>query len=195
MIRIGLTGSIGMGKSTTAKMFAARGVPVHDADAIVHDLYEGRAVPLIEAEFPGTVVDGKVDRTLLSKQVLGKTEAIRRLEEIVHPLVHEEEQRFLKKAEADDKNVVLLDIPLLFETDGDDRMDVTVVVTADADIQRQRVLQRPGMTEERFLSILNKQMPDAEKRKRADYLIDTGLGIEAAEQRVDEILEQLASEA
>ncbi|MCV0427100.1 MAG: dephospho-CoA kinase [Roseibium sp.] len=195
MIRIGLTGSIGMGKSTTAKMFAARGVPVHDADAVVHGLYEGRAAPLIEAEFPGTVIDGKVDRALLSKQVLGNTEAMQRLEKIVHPLVQEEEQRFLEEARADGNEIVLLDIPLLFETGGQDRVDVTVVVTADAEIQRQRVLARPGMNEARFLSILNKQMPDAEKRRRADFLVDTGYGVEAAEQRVDEILGKLSADA
>ncbi|MES0884780.1 dephospho-CoA kinase [Roseibium sp. SCP14] len=195
MIRVGLTGSIGMGKSTTAKMFAARGVPVHDADATVHALYEGRAAPLIEAEFPGTVVDGKVDRTLLSKHVLGKPEAMKRLEAIVHPLVHEEERKFLEKAEMNGHEVVLLDIPLLFETNADGRVDVTVVVTADAEIQKQRVLERPGMSEQRFLSILGKQMPDAEKRRRADHLVDTGLGMEAAERRVDEILAILADQA
>ncbi|MEM9630481.1 MAG: dephospho-CoA kinase [Pseudomonadota bacterium] len=195
MIRLGLTGSIGMGKSTTAKMFAARGVPVHDADATVHALYEGRAAPLIEAEFPGTVVDGKVDRTVLSTHVLGKPEAMKRLEAIVHPLVHEEEQKFLENAKMNGHDVVLLDIPLLFETNADGRVDVTVVVTADAEVQRQRVLERPGMSEDRFLSILGKQMPDAEKRRRADHLIDTGLGMEAAERRVDEILAILADQA
>lgn len=191
MIRIGLTGSIGMGKSTTAKMFAARGVPVHDADAAVHRLYEGEAVPLISEAFPGTVVDGKVDRTLLSKQVLGNPEAMKRLEEIVHPLVHEEERAFLDMAKLDGYSAVLLDIPLLFETGAEDRVDVIVVVTADADIQKERVLARDGMTEERFQAILNKQVPDAEKREKADFLIDTGLGLEAAEQRVDEILREL----
>ncbi|MES0812484.1 dephospho-CoA kinase [Roseibium sp. SCPC15] len=195
MIRVGLTGSIGMGKSTTAKMFAERGVPVHDADATVHALYEGRAAPLIEAEFPGTAADGKVDRTLLSKHVLGKPEAMKRLEAIVHPLVHEEERKFLENAQKNGHEVVLLDIPLLFETNADGRVDVTVVVTADAEIQKQRVLERPGMSEERFLSILGKQMPDAEKRRRADHLIDTGQGMTAAQRRVDEILAILAGQA
>nr|WP_319384837.1 dephospho-CoA kinase [uncultured Roseibium sp.] len=189
MIRIGLTGSIGMGKSTTAGMFAARGVPVHDADACVHALYEGRAVPLIGDAFPGTIVDGKVDRTRLSKQVLGSPDAMKQLEEIVHPLVREEEQTFLDLARLDGQSVVLMDIPLLFETGGEDRVDVVVVVTADAEIQRERVLSRDGMSEERFQAILQKQVPDAEKRKRADFLIDTGLGLEAAEKRVDDILE------
>lgn len=192
MIRIGLTGSIGMGKSTTAKMFSARGVPVHDADAVVHALYAGRAAPLIEEAFPGTVVDGKVDRTLLSRHVLGKPDAMKRLESIVHPLVHEEERQFLDSARAGGHKAVLMDIPLLFETGAEDRVDVTVVVTADPDIQRQRVLERPGMTEDRFQTILSKQMPDEEKRRRADHLIDTGLGMEAAERRVDEILAGLA---
>ncbi|WP_434054578.1 MAG: dephospho-CoA kinase [Roseibium sp.] len=191
MIRIGLTGSIGMGKSTTADMFAARGVPVHDADACVHALYEGRAVPLIGDAFPGTIVDGKVDRSLLSKQVLRDPEAMKRLEDIVHPLVREEEQTFLDLARLDGHSVVLLDIPLLFETGGEDRVDLVVVVTADAGIQRERVLSRDGMSEDRFQAILAKQVPDAEKRKRADFLIDTGLGMEAAERRVDEILAEI----
>ncbi|WP_306142351.1 dephospho-CoA kinase [Roseibium sp. MMSF_3412] len=189
MIRIGLTGSIGMGKSTTARMFADRGVPVHDADACVHALYEGRAVPLIGDAFPGTIVDGRVDRTLLSRQVLGNPEAMKRLEEIVHPLVREEEQTFLDLARLDGRSVVLMDIPLLFETGGDDRVDVVVVVTADPAVQRERVLSRDGMSEERFQAILAKQVPDAVKREKADFLIDTGLGMEAAEKRVDEILD------
>ncbi|MBO6507211.1 MAG: dephospho-CoA kinase [Roseibium sp.] len=193
MIRIGLTGSIGMGKSTTAKMFAGQGVPVHDADACVHALYEGRAAPLIEAEFPGTVTEGKVDRTLLSKKVLGNPDAMKRLEKIVHPLVREEERKFLKAAQADNQPFVLMDIPLLFETGAENRVDVIVVVTADAAIQKERVLARPGMNAERFQAILDKQMPDAEKRRRADFLIDTGQGIEAAEKRVTEILETLSN--
>ncbi|CTQ56988.1 Dephospho-CoA kinase [Roseibium album] len=193
MIRIGLTGSIGMGKSTTAKMFAAQGVPVHDADAIVHALYEGRAAPLIEAAFPGTVFEGKVDRTLLSPHVLGNPEAMKQLEAIVHPLVREEEQKFLKNAKAAGHSIVLLDIPLLFETSGESRVDVIVVVTADPEVQRQRVLERPGMSEERFQAILHKQMPDTDKRKQADFQIDTGLGMEAAEQSVRSILKTLTA--
>ncbi|QFS96979.1 Dephospho-CoA kinase [Labrenzia sp. THAF191b] len=193
MIRIGLTGSIGMGKSTTAKMFAAEGIPVHDADATVHALYSGRAAPLIEAAFPGTVSDGKVDRTLLSPHVLGKPEAMKKLEAIVHPLVREEEQLFLKRARADHRRIVMLDIPLLFETGGEARVDVVVVVTADADVQRDRVLARPGMSEDRFEAILAKQMPDAEKRRRAHFLVDTGRGMEAAERQVRAILKALAA--
>ncbi|WP_417687317.1 dephospho-CoA kinase [Roseibium sp.] len=192
MIRIGLTGSIGMGKSTTAKLFAANGVPAYDADAAVHALYAGRAAPLIEAEFPGTVVEGKVDRTLLSPHVLGKPDAMRRLEAIVHPLVREEEQAFLAKALSEGRRAVLLDIPLLFETNGDDRVDVTVVVTANPDIQRSRVLARPGMTPERFEVIVSRQMPDADKRSRAHFIIDTSRGLEAAERSVVAILRALA---
>ncbi|MCK7615989.1 dephospho-CoA kinase [Roseibium sediminicola] len=192
MIRIGLTGSIGMGKSTTAKMFAAEGVPVHDADATVHALYAGRAAPLIEAAFPGTVVDGKVDRTLLSPKVLGKPEAMKQLEGIVHPLVREEEQAFLDKARGERRRFVMLDIPLLFETGGSDRVDAVVVVTADAAIQRKRVLDRPGMSEDRFEAILVKQMPDAEKRRRAHFLVDTGLGMHPARRQVRAILKALA---
>ncbi|MFB9176084.1 dephospho-CoA kinase [Roseibium salinum] len=195
MIRIGLTGSIGMGKSTTARMFAAEGVPVHDADAAVHALYGGRAAPLIEAAFPGTVVGGKVDRARLSLHVLNKPEAMRRLEQIVHPLVREEEEAFLERARAAGRRMVMMDIPLLFETGGDRRMDVSVVVTADADIQRQRVLARPEMTAERFQAILAKQMPDAEKRRRAHFLVDTGLGMESAQRSVRAILKALASAA
>ncbi|AMN51234.1 dephospho-CoA kinase [Labrenzia sp. CP4] len=193
MIRIGLTGSIGMGKSTTAKMFAAEGVPVHDADATVHALYSGRAAPLIEAAFPGTVSDGKVDRTLLSPHVLGKPEAMKKLEAVVHPLVREEEQLFLQRARADHRRIVMLDIPLLFETGGEARVDVVVVVTADAQVQRDRVLARPGMSEDRFEAILAKQMPDAEKRRRAHFLVDTGRGMEAAKRQVRAILKALAA--
>ena len=193
MIRIGLTGSIGMGKSTTAKMFAAEGVPVHDADATVHALYSGRAAPLIEAAFPGTVSDGKVDRTLLSPHVLGKPEAMKKLEAIVHPLVREEEQLFLQRARADHRRIVMLDIPLLFETGGEARVDVVVVVTADAEVQRDRVLARPGMSEDRFEAILAKQLPDAEKRRRAHFLVDTGRGMEAAKRQVRAILKALAA--
>ncbi|MBN9673162.1 dephospho-CoA kinase [Roseibium aggregatum] len=193
MIRIGLTGSIGMGKSTTAKMFAAEGVPVHDADAAVHALYAGRAALPIEAAFPGTVVDGKVDRSLLSPKVLGNPEAMKRLEAIVHPLVREEEAAFLKKAGTAGRRIVMMDIPLLFETAGNLRVDVSVVVTADADIQRKRVLARPDMSEERFQAILQKQMPDEEKRRRAHFLIDTGLGMASARRSVKAILKALAA--
>lgn len=188
MIKIGLTGSIGMGKSTTAQMFVEEGCPLHDADATVHRLYTGRAVPLIEEAFPGTTDENGVNRDKLAKQVLGKTEAMKRLEAIIHPLVREEELKFYQKAEEASAEIIVLDIPLLFETNAENRCDIIVVVSADEEIQRKRVLVRPGMTEERFAAIKAKQMPDREKRARADYIIDTGKGLEAAERQVREIL-------
>ncbi|MFD1697499.1 dephospho-CoA kinase [Roseibium aestuarii] len=192
MIRIGLTGSIGMGKSTTAKMFARHGVPVHDADATVHRLYAGPAVAAIEAAFPGTIREGQVDRTLLGAQVIGKPEAMKRLEAIVHPLVHEAEQGFLEKARAEGRRAVLLDIPLLFETGGEARVDVRVVVTAHPHLQRQRVLARPGMSEDRFETILAKQLHDDQKRLRAHFLIDTSHGEAYAERQVEACLRALS---
>lgn len=195
MITLGLTGSIGMGKSTTAKMFAACGVPVHDADASVHALYAGRAAPLIDKAFPGAVVAGKVDRTRLSEHVLGKPDAMKRLEAIVHPLVREEETRFLETARSARQRIVVLDIPLLFETGGNRRVDAAVVVTADAAVQRQRVLDRPGMTADRFEAILQKQLPDSEKRRRSHFLVDTGLGMESARRAVRAILRAVAQMA
>jgi dephospho-CoA kinase len=193
MFVLGLTGSLGMGKSTTAKFFAEEGVPVHDADAAVHRLYAGEAAPLIEAAFPGTTVDGKVDREKLGTAVLGNAEAIRKLEQIVHPLVHAHEQRFLREAEARGAMVAVLDIPLLFETGGDKRCDAVVVVSAPADVQRKRAFERPGMTEEKFQALLAKQMPDAEKRARADFVVDSGKGFEAAHAQVREILRKVAT--
>lgn len=192
MVILGLTGSVGMGKSATAKMFAEEGVPVHDADAVVHALYEGAAVAPIEAAFPGTTRDGKVDREELGRRVLGDPEALRRLEAIVHPLVAEARERFLAEAERNGAAVVLLDIPLLYETGGDARCDAVVVVSAPPEVQRRRVLARPGMTEEKFQAILAKQMPDAEKRRRADFVVDTSRGFDAARARVREILAQVA---
>lgn len=188
MIKIGLTGSIGMGKSTTAQMFVEEGCPLHDADATVHRLYTGRAVPLIEEAFPGTIDENGVNRDKLAKQVLGKTEAMKRLEAIIHPLVREEELKFYQKAEEAGAEIIVLDIPLLFETNAENRCDIIVVVSANEEIQRKRVLARPGMTEERFAAIKAKQMPDREKRARADYIIDTGKGLEAAQRQVREIL-------
>lgn len=193
MIVLGLTGSIGMGKSTTAKMFADEGVPVHDADATVHALYSGRAVPLVEEAFPGTVKDGTVDRTELGKRVVGNAAAMKKLEAIVHPLVREAEIAFLDKARSERCPLAILDIPLLFETGGEERIDYVVVVTAPAEVQRERVMARPGMTEERFESLLAKQMPDAEKRRRADFLIDTSLGMEAARAKVRDIVDVVSA--
>ena len=191
MIVLGLTGSIGMGKSVTARLFAEAGVPVHDADATVHRLYEGEAVPLIEAAFPGTTRGGKVDREKLAARVLNDAAAIKRLEAIVHPLVREAEQRFLAEAEARGTPIVVLDIPLLFETGGEERVDRVVVVTAPPDLQRRRALERPGMTEAKLDAILAKQMPDAEKRARAHFIVDSARGIDSARDQVRGILQAI----
>jgi dephospho-CoA kinase len=190
---LGLTGSIGMGKSTTAKMFADAGVPVHDADAVVHKLYEGEATPLIEAAFPGTTANGKVDRDKLGKRVLGDPAAITRLEQIVHPLVAAARDRFLGAAEHSGAPVAVLDIPLLYETNGDARCDAVVVVSAPADVQRSRAFERPGMTEQKLDAILAKQMPDAEKRRRADFIVDTSQGFDYARGQVRDILKTVAT--
>jgi dephospho-CoA kinase len=191
MIRIGLTGSIGMGKSTTAKLFADAGVPVHDADAAVHDLYRDEAVPLVEAAFPGTTRSGIVDRVALGKQLSSEPTGFKRLEAIVHPLVRARERAFLEQQKAGGADLVVLDIPLLFESGGAERVDKIVVVSSDPQIQRLRVLARPDMTEEKFNLILSRQMPDAEKRARADYVVNTGDGIKAARKQVDEIIADL----
>ena len=188
MFVLGLTGSLGMGKSTTARFFAEEGVPLHDADAAVHRLYEGEATPLIEAAFPGTTSGGRVDRDKLAKKVLGDSAAIKKLETIIHPLVGRAEAHFLDEAARKDAAVVVLDIPLLFETGADRRCDAVVVVSAPADVQRARAFERPGMTEEKFQAILAKQMPDAEKRARADFVVDTSKGFDAARAQVREIL-------
>ena len=195
MIRLGLTGSIGMGKSTTAKMFGDAGIPVHDSDATVHELYSGSAAPLIEAAFPGTVKDGAVDRRALSAHVVGNPRALKLLEEIVHPLVAEDERLFVATHEAEGTPLVVLDIPLLFEVDAMDRVDAILVVTASPEVQRDRVLARDGMTEDKFLALLSKQMPDLEKRRRADYLIDTTLGMDCARAKVDDLITVLTASA
>jgi dephospho-CoA kinase len=173
MIVLGLTGSIGMGKSTSAQMFVDEGIPVYSADEAVHSLYSGAAVPLIEAAFPGTTNNGKVDRTKLSTAVMGKPKALEKLEAIIHPLVRGEENRFRDDARSRGAKLIVLDIPLLFETGADNRVDKILVVTAPEDVQRKRVLERPGMTPEKFDAILARQTPDAEKRARADFIIDT----------------------
>ena len=188
---LGLTGSIGMGKSTTAAMFRDEGVPVHDADAAVHALYAGPAAGLIEAAFPGTVRSGIVDRALLGARVLGDTEALRRLEAVVHPLVREAEARFLAAARAGGAMLAVLDVPLLLETGGERRCDAVLVVTAPPEVQRARVLARPGMSLQRFETILGKQMPDADKRERAHFLVDTGNGLPAARRAVGGIVRAL----
>lgn len=189
---LGLTGSIGMGKSTTAGLFVQRGVPLHDADAAVHRLHSGRAAAPIEAAFPGTVVDGTVDRMKLGAAVLGKPEALRRLEAIIHPLVREEEEAFVARCRRDGAGLAIIDVPLLLETAGQSRCDAVLVVTAPAGVQRERVLARPGMTVEKLEAILARQMPDAEKRRHAHFLVDTSRGLVAAEREVGSILKALA---
>ena len=192
MVILGLTGSIGMGKSATADLFRARGVPVHDSDACVHALYAGRAAPLIEAAFPGTVKEGVVDRAALGGAVLGDRAALKRLEAIIHPLVGEERDAFLRQGARENQPVVLLDIPLLFEIGGTSMVDAVVVVTAPESVQKSRVLSRPGMTPEKFAAIVAKQIPDREKRARAHFIIDTSKGFEAADRQVDSILRAAA---
>lgn len=177
-----------MGKSTTAQLFADAGVPVYDADAVVHQLYNGEAVPLIAEAFPDAVIDTRVDRKILSGLVLNHPERLRQLEKIVHPLVHAREKQFLLQAQDNGADCVLLDIPLLFETGGTGRVDQIVVVSAPYAIQRQRVLAREGMSEAKFEAILARQMPDAEKRLKADFIVDTGHDEDYARQQVAEIL-------
>ncbi len=191
MIVLGLTGSIGMGKSTTLAMFADEGIPVYSADAAVHELYDGEAAAMIEQAFPGTVIDGKVDRTRLSEAVLGKPEQLKHLESIVHPLVRQKETDFVKLARKSGAPFAVVDIPLLFETGGEHRVDKVVVVSAETQIQRERVLARPGMTEQKLEAILARQMPDADKRARADYIIDTGKGLDPARTAVRAIIKSI----
>jgi dephospho-CoA kinase len=191
MLRIGLTGSIGMGKSTAGKLFAAAGVPVNDSDSVVHDLYSGEAAPLVDAAFPGTMKNGSVDRQELGRHLALDPDGFRRLEAIVHPLVRKREAEFLESQRAAGAEMVLLDIPLLFETHAEERVDVVVVVSTDPQIQRQRVLARPNMTEEKFNMILSRQVPDAEKRRRADYLVDTSGSIEETREQVENIVADL----
>jgi dephospho-CoA kinase len=193
MFVLGLTGSLGMGKSTTAGFFAELGIPVHDADAAVHRLYQAEAVPLIEAAFPGTTARGQVDREKLAKRVLDDPVAVRKLEGIVHPLVRAAEEHFLAEAERKNTRLAVLDIPLLFETGGDRRCDAVVVVSAPDEVQRARVFERPGMTAQKFAGITANQMPDAEKRKRADFVVDTSKGFDAARAQVREIIARVAT--
>jgi dephospho-CoA kinase len=189
---LGLTGSIGMGKSATAAMFRAHGVPVHDADATVHRLYAGLAVPAVEAEFPGVVVGGAIDRIRLGQRVFGNGEAMKRLEAIVHPLVQRAERDFLEAARQRGARLVVLDIPLLYETGADRRCRAVAVVSAPAWIQRERVLARPGVDERRYAAILARQMPDVEKRQRAHFLVDSSRGLVFAEAQVAAIITALS---
>ncbi len=191
MLKIGLTGSIGMGKSTTAKLFAEAGVAVNDSDAVVHDLYAGEAAPLVDAAFPGTMKNGAIDRQELGLQLARDPTGFKRLEQIVHPLVRKRESEFLARQKEAGADMVVLDIPLLFETGAEQRVDVIVVVSADPQVQRQRVLARPNMTEEKFNMILSRQTPDPEKRRRADYIVDSGHSIEAARKQVADIIADL----
>ena len=195
MLIIGLTGSIGMGKTTVAAYIASRGVPVLDSDGTVHRLYAGDAVPHVEAAFPGTTADGKVDRAKLAAAAIQSADGFARLEAIIHPLVRQAQWQFLQEQEAAGAAICVLDIPLLFETGGDRLMDATVVVSAPEHIQTSRVAGRPGMTPEKLAAIRARQMPDAEKRARADFVIDTGLPWEETRQRVDILLESLKSRA
>lgn len=191
MLIIGLTGSIGMGKSTAAARFRRNGVGVFDADAAVHRLYAGRAAPEVEQAFPGTVTDGLVDRGRLAAAVMNDPGAIARLEAIVHPMVRQEERAFLLAERARGADMAVLEIPLLFETGADARVDVTVVVSAPAAVQRERVLARPGMTEEKLARLLANQLPDVEKRARADFLVDTSGTIAETEAAIDSLVESL----
>jgi dephospho-CoA kinase len=191
MLLLGLTGSIGMGKSTTAKLFEEAGVPVYDADATVHKVYEGEAVPAVEAAFPGSTVDGKVDRQKLSAMVMNNAEAMKRLETIVHPMLRSYQQKFLSDAERAGAPVAVLDVPLLFETGGEKRVDAVVVVTTTPEIQRERILARENMTPDKLDAILGRQLPDAEKRKRADFVVDTSHGLDPVRLRIREILDQV----
>jgi dephospho-CoA kinase len=187
---LGLTGSIGMGKSTTAKLFAEAGVPVYDADATVHKIYQGEAAPAIEAAFPGTTVDGKVDRARLSAKVVHDPAAIRQLEQIVHPMLKTYHQKFLDDAERSGAPVAVVDVPLLFETGSEKRVDAVVVVTTSPENQRTRILARGTMTKEALDAILARQMPDPEKRKRADFVVDTSHGLDPVRARIRDILDQ-----
>jgi dephospho-CoA kinase len=191
MLILGLTGSIGMGKSTTAKLFAEAGVPVYDADAAVHQIYQGEAAPAIEAAFPGTTVDGKVDRARLSAQVVHNPAAMKQLEQIVHPMLGASRQKFFEDAQAAGAPVVVVDVPLLFETGGEKRVDAVVVVTTTPEIQRERVLARGTMDDAKLDAILARQLPDAEKRKRADFVVDTSHGLDPVRERIRDILAEV----
>ena len=193
MFILGLTGSIGMGKSTAAGFFREAGVPVHDSDAVVHRLYEGEAVAAIEAAFPGVTVDGRIDRARLGEKLVGRPEAIKQLEAIVHPLVRAVSERFIADSQARGARVIVLDIPLLFETGGEKRVDAVVVVSAPPDVQRARVLARAGMTAERLDALLARQMSDAEKRARAHFVVDSSRSFDSARAQIHGILRAVSA--
>jgi dephospho-CoA kinase len=193
MFILGLTGSIGMGKSTTANFFREAGVPVHDSDTVVHQLYEGEAVAPVEAAFPGVTVDGRIDRSKLAAKLVGNPEAIKTLEAIVHPLVRAVSEKFIADQRARGARVIVLDIPLLFETGGEKRVDAVVVVSAPADVQRARVLGRPGMSADKLDALLARQMTDAEKRARAHFIVDSSRSFDSARAQVHAILRAVAA--
>jgi dephospho-CoA kinase len=192
MLVFGLTGSIGMGKSTTARLFSEAGVPVYDADATVHKIYEGEAAPAIEAAFPGTTVNGKVDREKLSAKVVHDAAAMKRLEQIVHPMLHAYRQAFLDQAERSGAEVAVVDVPLLFETGGEKHVDAVVVVSTTPDVQRERILARGNMTAEKLNAILARQLPDSEKRRRADFVVETSHGLDHVRTQIRKILTEAA---
>ena len=192
MFVLGLTGSIGMGKSTTAEIFRRLGIAVHDSDATVHALYRGEAAPLVEAAFPGTVQDGCVDRKLLAAHVLRDPDAIKRLETIVHPLVRASRAAFMEEAKARGDRIVVVDIPLLYETEAESEVDAVLLVTAPEAVQKERIATREGMTPQKLAAILAKQMPDAEKRRRADFILDTSKGPAEAERQISQLLDRLS---
>lgn len=191
MLLLGLTGSIGMGKSTTAKLFEEAGVPVYDADATVHKVYEGEATSAVEAAFPGSTANGKVDRQKLSTMVVNNADAMKRLETIVHPMLRSHQLKFLNDAEQSGAPVAVLDVPLLYETGGENRVDAVVVVTTTPEIQRARILARENMTPDKLDAILARQLPDPEKRRRADFVVDTSHGLDPVRQRIGEILREV----
>ena len=193
MFILGLTGSIGMGKSTTANFFREAGVPVHDSDTVVHRLYEGEAVAPVEAAFPGVTVDGRIDRGKLTEKLVGRPDAIKQLESIVHPLVRAVSERFISEQKARGARAIVLDIPLLFETGGETRCDAVVVVSAPTEVQRERVLKRAGMTAERLDALLARQMSDAEKRARAHFVVDSSRSFDSARAQVHGSLRAVAS--
>jgi dephospho-CoA kinase len=193
MFILGLTGSIGMGKSTTANFFSEAGVPVHDSDAVVHRLYESEAVAPVEAAFPGVAVDGRIDRAKLAEKLVGNPDAIKKLESIVHPLVRAVSERFITEQRARGARVIVLDIPLLFETGGEKRVDAVVVVSAPADVQRARVLGRAGMSADKLEALLKRQMSDAEKRSRAHFIVDSSRSFDSARAQIHAILRAVAA--
>ena len=193
MLLVGLTGSIGMGKSKSAELFEAEGLPVYDADASVHALYEkgGAAVAPLSEHFPEAIKDGAVDRTILGKLVLHDGEMLQKLESIVHPLAGKMQKDFLEMQEAASKKAVILDIPLLLEKKAEGLVDVVVVVSTTPEVQKQRVLKRPGMTEEKYRAILSKQMPDVEKREKADFVVDSTISVADAQSQIRDIISRL----